>query len=200
MRIGYIRSSYYLENDEIQNQKLQQEQVEKLFIDKLERSKDKREQFDAMMDFVREGDTIIVYDMTRVSDSLQSLFKLIDYLNDNGIAIKFIKEEIDTSDSNSIAKLNIYREVLEFENAAKNEYRKEGIVKGKKNGNYTGRKKMPLPKNWNEVYNQYIQRNITHQTAMIALGMKRTRFFDCVKKQKELDLAKAEELNRQYAE
>ena len=200
LKIGYIRSSYYLENDKIQSDNLQQEKLEKIFRDNLERSKDKREQFEAMMDFAREGDTIITYDMTRVADSLQSALKLVEDLNNNGIDIKFIKEQIDTSSPAGTMKLNVYREVLEFEEAARNEYRKEGIAKGKKKGNYTGRKKMPLPKNWDEVYIQYIQKNISHTTAMNALGMKRTRFFDCVRHQKQLDLDKAEELKKQHLE
>ena len=74
--------------------------------------------------------------------------------------------------------------IHEFERNNLLERQKEGIALNRHK--FKGRKKIEKPTNWNEVYNQYITRQITANRAMELTGLKRNSFFNFVKSQKEV--------------
>jgi len=140
-RVGYKRVSTYDQNPERQ---LENIDVDKLFIDKASGKDTKRPQLNAMLDFVREGDLIIVHSMDRLSRNLDDLRKTVKDLTGRGIKLQFIKENLIFSGEDSPMSnllLSVMGAFAEFERALIKERQMEGIALAKKRGAYKGRKK-----------------------------------------------------------
>lgn len=88
-RIGYVRVSSYDQNPERQ---LEQVEVGKLFTDKASGRDTQRPQLEAMLGFVREGDTVVVHSMDRLARNLDDLRRLVQKLTQRGVRIEFLKE------------------------------------------------------------------------------------------------------------
>ncbi|MBM4449105.1 MAG: recombinase family protein, partial [Chloroflexi bacterium] len=76
-RIGYIRVSTFEQNPDRQ---LENVQVVRLFTDKLSGKDSRRPQLEAMLSFVREGDTVAVHSMDRLARNLDDLRRLVQDL------------------------------------------------------------------------------------------------------------------------
>ncbi|MBA6106136.1 recombinase family protein, partial [Pseudomonas monteilii] len=88
-RIGYVRVSSYDQNPERQ---LEQVEIGKLFTDKASGKDTQRPQLEAMLGFVREGDTVVVHSMDRLARNLDDLRRLVQRLTKRGVRIEFLKE------------------------------------------------------------------------------------------------------------
>ncbi|MDZ5678063.1 recombinase family protein, partial [Klebsiella pneumoniae] len=88
-RIGYVRVSSFDQNPERQ---LEQTQVSKVFTDKASGKDTQRPQLEALLSFVREGDTVVVHSMDRLARNLDDLRRLVQKLTQRGVRIEFLKE------------------------------------------------------------------------------------------------------------
>lgn len=139
-RIGYIRVSTFEQNPERQ---LEHSKVDKTFTDKASGSDTKRPALEALLDFVREGDTIVVHSMDRLARNLVDLRCLVQKMTKRGIHIEFIKENlIFTGEDSAMANLllSVMGAFAEFERSLIKERQMEGIALAKKRGVYKGRK------------------------------------------------------------
>lgn len=139
-KIGYVRVSTVEQNE---SRQLDDLQLDKIFTDKCSGSKKDRPQFNIMLDYLREGDTLYIHSIDRLARNLFNLQEVVNLLVDKGVKIKFIKENLEfTGDDNPISKLtlNIMGSFAEFERSLIRERQKEGIAQAKKKGVYKGRK------------------------------------------------------------
>jgi DNA invertase Pin-like site-specific DNA recombinase len=139
-RVGYIRVSPDEQNTDRQ---LDGVSVDKTFIDKASGKGRDRPQLQALLDYVREGDTVVVHSMDRLARSLDDLRQLVRGLTDQGIRVEFVKESLTfTGEDTPMANLllSMMGAVAEFERALILERQREGIVKAKARGIYKGRK------------------------------------------------------------
>ncbi|MCL2589422.1 MAG: recombinase family protein [Betaproteobacteria bacterium] len=140
-RIGYVRVSSFDQNPERQ---LEQVQVDKVFTDKASGKDTKRPQLDALLAFVREGDTVVVHSMDRLARNLDDLRRLVQQLTQSGVRIEFVKECLTfTGEDSPMANLmlSVMGAFAEFERALIKERQREGIALAKQRGAYRGRKK-----------------------------------------------------------
>ncbi len=140
-RIGYIRVSSFDQNPERQ---LDQVPLDKVFTDKASGKDTKRPELEALLSFVREGDTVDVHSMDRLARNLDDLRSLVQQLTKRGIRIDFIKEHLMfTGEDSPMANLmlSVMGAFAEFERALIRERQREGIELAKKRGAYRGRKK-----------------------------------------------------------
>ena len=118
--------------------------VDKVFTDKASGKDTKRPQLDAMLSFVRDGDTVVVHSMDRLARNLDDLRRLVQQLTQRGVCIEFFKESLSFSGENS-PMANLMLPVMgafaEFERALIRERQREGISLAKQRGVYRGRKK-----------------------------------------------------------
>ena len=143
--VGYIRVSSFEQNSERQ---LEGIQLDKIFIDKASGKDTQRPQLKAMLDFVREGDTIIVHSMDRLARNLDDLKRLVNQCNVERITVKFLKEGLTfTGEDSPMANLllSMMGAFAEFERALIRERQMEGIALAQKRGAYKGRKKVLSP-------------------------------------------------------
>lgn len=141
-RIGYIRVSSFDQNPERQ---LEQVQVDKVFTDKASGKDVIRPELDALLSFIREGDTVIVHSMDRLARNLDDLRRLVQQLTGRGVCVMFIKENLTfTGEDSPMANLmlSVMGAFAEFERALIRERQLEGIALAKQRGAYRGRKKL----------------------------------------------------------
>lgn len=140
-RIGYARVSTYDQNPDRQ---LDNIQVTRTFVDKASGKDVKRPQFEALMSFVRSGDTVLVHSMDRLARNLDDLRSIVQTLTQRGVCIEFVKENLRFSGEDSpmaILMLSVMGAFAEFERSLIRERQREGIALAKQRGAYRGRKR-----------------------------------------------------------
>ncbi|MDY6894709.1 MAG: recombinase family protein [Thermotogota bacterium] len=140
-RIGYIRVSTFDQNPDRQLEKID---LDRTFIDKASGKDVIRPQLEALMDFVREGDTVVVHSMDRLARNLDDLRRIVHILTERGVCIEFQKENLGfTGEDSPMAKLmlSVMGAFAEFERALLRERQREGIALAKLRGVYRGRKR-----------------------------------------------------------
>lgn len=162
MRVGYVRVSTIEQNEERQIIDLKENgHVEKIFIDKLSGKDTNRPQFLQMLDFVREGDVLVVSEYSRLARSTKDLLNTIDALKAKGVEVVSMKEKLDTSTPQGQFMLTVFAGVCELERAIILQRTREGVAIAKAKGLYKGRQPKKKPKNWNELYDAYMHRQMT---------------------------------------
>jgi DNA invertase Pin-like site-specific DNA recombinase len=141
MKIGYARVSSYGQSLDIQLNKLEEAGCEKIFSEKASGVKESRKEFNAMLDFAREGDQIVVTRLDRLSRSLLELQKTSKILENKTIDLKILEQDIDTSTPSGRLLFNIVGVVAEFEREMINQRAAEGRKVAKENGVKFGAKK-----------------------------------------------------------
>lgn len=92
MLVGYVRVSSLDQNPDRQLEELNALQVEKIFMDKLSGKNTERPELQKMLNFVREGDTLIVHSLDRLARNLSDLVTMVQDLTGLGVSVRFINE------------------------------------------------------------------------------------------------------------
>jgi len=140
MRIGYKRVSTVDQNTARQ---LEGVEVDKLFEDKASGKSANRPQLVAALDYVREGDTLVVHSMDRLARNLEDLRSIVRDLTGRGVQVQFVKEGLTFTGEDSamnVLLLSLLGSVAEFERSMILERQREGIAIAKAAGKYKGRK------------------------------------------------------------
>ncbi|WP_131795800.1 recombinase family protein [Fluoribacter gormanii] len=138
--IGYVRVSSYDQNPERQ---LEGISLDKKFVDHISGKSIQRPQLEKLLDYVRDGDEVIVHSMDRLARNLDDLRHLVKSLTQRDVVLRFMKENLvfkgdDSPMSNLL--LSIMGAFAEFERALIKERQLEGIAIAKQKGKYRGRK------------------------------------------------------------
>ena len=139
-RVGYIRVSTLDQNTDRQ---LEGVKLDKVFTDKASGKDTARPQLQAALEYLREGDSLLVHSMDRLARSVDDLRRLVLDLTKKGVHVQFVKENLtftgeDSPMSNLL--LSLLGAVAEFERSMIRERQREGIELAKKRGVYRGRK------------------------------------------------------------
>ena len=96
-----------------------------------------------MLEYVREGDTVLVHDISRLARNISDLHALVDQITGLGVTLRFVKESLtfsaDSSDPMSQLMLSMLGAVYQFERSIMLERQREGIAKAKAAGKFKGR-------------------------------------------------------------
>lgn len=136
--IGYARVSTVGQNLESQLEALKD--CDKIFKEKASGVKEDRPELAAMMDYVREGDTVVVTKIDRVARSTKHLLTVVEDLQKKGVTFKALNINLDTSTPNGKLMLTMLAAIATFEREMMLERQAEGIELAKLAGRYTGRK------------------------------------------------------------
>ena len=155
--------------------------VEAIYIDRMSGKNTERPELKKMMQFVRQGDTVIVESISRFARNTKDLLELVDQLSAKGVEFISQKEAIDTSTPTGKFMLTVFAAVAELEREYLLQRQKEGIAQAKEKGKYRGRKPKELP-NLEEVMEKWKCGDITAVAAMKKLGVSKSSFYRLVKK------------------
>lgn len=139
--IGYVRVSSYDQNPERQ---LEGVALDKIFTDKASGKDLKRPAFQELLDYVREGDTVMVHSLDRLARNLDHLRHVINVLTQKGVRIEFVKEKlVFTGEDSPLSHLllSVMGAFAEFERSLIKERQLEGIAIARQKGLYKGRRK-----------------------------------------------------------
>lgn len=157
MKIGYVRVSTEEQNEARQVEALQKRGVEKIYIEKKSGKNLDRPVLQEMLDYIREGDTVYVHDLSRISRSLTDLLNLVELLQKKGVHLVSEKESVNTETPTGRLFLSIVGAINEFERTNLLERQREGIEIAKRAGKYKGRKPRTLD-NIAALYDMWIRR------------------------------------------
>jgi DNA invertase Pin-like site-specific DNA recombinase len=121
--------------------------LDKRFVDKASGKDIKRPQLQAALDYLRDGDVLVVHSMDRLARNLDDLHKIVLGLTERGVVVEFAKEHLRfTSEDNAMSKLllSVMGAFAEFERSLIRERQREGITLAKKAGVYKGGRKPSL--------------------------------------------------------
>ena len=139
-RIGYRRTSSIDQNTARQ---LDGVELDKVFTDQASGKDINRPELAHALDYVRDGDTLVVHSMDRLARNLEDLRRIVRELTSNGVKVEFVKESLtfagDDSPMNTLL-LSMLGAVAEFERSMMLERQREGIAKAKAEKRYLGRK------------------------------------------------------------
>lgn len=182
-KIGYVRVSTTEQNEERQIISLKEQGVEKMFIDKLSGKDTKRPELQKMLEYIREGDTLIVSEYSRLARSTQDLLNLVKQLTDKGVQVISLKENLDTSTAQGKLMLTVFAALAEFERELTLQRQREGITLAKEQGKYKGRQPIPFDeKQLHRECKKWVKGEQTAVATMKKLGMKPNRFYRVAKK------------------
>lgn len=118
---------------------------DKVFEDKCGGGDTKRPALRALMDYVREGDTVHVHSIDRLARNTRDLMELVEEMRRRGVAIRFHKENLmftaDSSDPFKELMFQMLGAFAQFERSIIRERQREGIEKAKRKGIYSGGKR-----------------------------------------------------------
>lgn len=139
-RIGYQRVSTVDQNTARQ---LDGVELDKVFTDKASGKDANRPELDRAVEYLREGDTMVVHSMDRLARNLEDLRRIVRELTHRGVRIEFVKESLVFTGEDSAMStllLSMLGAVAEFERSMILERQREGIALAKAAGKYKGRK------------------------------------------------------------
>lgn len=130
--IGYVRVSSFEQNTERQ---LENIAVDKVFKDKASGKDTQRPELEALLGFVRDGDTVVVHSLDRLARNLDDLRSIVDGLVMRGIVVEFVKEKLVFSNKEAYPTGKLMLSVFggafsEFERALLRERQREGHSPG----------------------------------------------------------------------
>lgn len=140
--VGYVRVSTADQNAERQ---LDGIALDKVFEEKISARTADRPKLNEMLDYIREGDEVVVHDISRLARNMEDLHRLVRQITGKGCTLRFVKENLtftsDQSDPISQLLLSMLGAVYQFERNIMLERQREGIAIAKAKGRYKGRPK-----------------------------------------------------------
>src|SRR5680860_1645278 len=176
MKIGYVRVSTAEQNTARQEVLMADLGVDKIYLDKASGKDTSRPELQTMLQYAREGDTVIVESISRFARNTKDLLELVERLKQNKVKFISKKENIDTSTDAGIFMLTVFGAMAQLERSYILDRQREGIAIAKQKGVYKGRKKIENDK-LAKIYKEWKANNITAVRAMELLGMKRNTFY-----------------------
>ena len=140
MLIGYARTSTLEQKAGLEAQiaELKAAGCEKVFQEQTS-SIGKRNALAIALEFVREGDTLVVAKLDRLARSVQHLLQIAHELKEKGAALRILNLNIDTSTATGKLMFTMIGAIAEFEREMMLERQREGIARAKAEGKYKGR-------------------------------------------------------------
>jgi DNA invertase Pin-like site-specific DNA recombinase len=141
MLIGYARVSKFDQNLDLQKDALLQAGCEKICTDMVSGARADRDGLKEALDFLRPGDTLIVWKLDRLGRSLKHLIEVVTDLEKREIGFKSLQESIDTTTSGGKLIFHVFGALAEFERDLIRERTHAGLAAARARGRRGGRKR-----------------------------------------------------------
>lgn len=139
MKIGYARVSTKEQNLHLQEDALKTAGCEEIYTDIASGSKSQRPGLEKALEFVRSGDTLVVWKLDRLGRSIQHLIETVSVLNKRKVAFKSLQENIDTTSSGGKLIFHMFSALAEFERDLIRERTDAGLKAARARGRMGGR-------------------------------------------------------------
>ena len=138
---GYARVSTFDQDCAVQVAALQAAECEVIRSEKASgTTREGRSELETLLQFVRDGDVLVVTRIDRLARSMKDLQDIVHELKRKGVALRATEQPVDTSTAAGKAFLDMLGVFAEFETNLRRERQAEGIAAAREAGVYTGRK------------------------------------------------------------
>jgi len=138
MKIGYVRVSRDTQVTDLQKDVMEKEQVERVFTDTMSGKRFDRPYFLEMLDMLRPGDVLVVWRLDRLGRSLLHLIETVTMLQEKGIELRSLRENIDTTTPTGKLMFHIMAALAEFERDVIRERTMAGLEAARARGHKGG--------------------------------------------------------------
>lgn len=183
MRVGYVRVSTAEQNPARQVELMKSLGVEKVFLDKISGKNTDRPQFNEMLSFLRDGDTLYVESFSRLSRSTKDLLNTVGVLSARGVQLVSDKEKVDTNTPQGRFMLTVFAALSELERENILERQREGIEIAKAAGKYKGRKPIAVTDRFLDAARSWQEGSLPLKDAIEQSGLSESTFFRKCKQQ-----------------
>lgn len=173
MIVGYARTSTIeqVAGFEAQVRDLEALGCEKIFQEQISSVAERAELAHAL-DFVREGDTLVVTKLDRLARSVQHLLTIVERLRAKGVELRIVDLAMDTTTAMGKLMLTMVGAFAEFERSIMLERQREGIAKARAAGKFKGRK--PTARAKVDEMRELLAKGLGHAEIAQRLGVHRT--------------------------
>lgn len=175
-KIGYARVSTSGQNLDSQLDDLKRAGCSKVFADRVSGVKESRPEWNKLLEYLRHGDTLVITELSRMSRSLMHLLQTVKILEERGINLQSLRENINTSTATGRAFISIMGAINQMERELKAERAAAGRAAAKARGRTGGRPKTDLTK-LEQARILYENSNQTAAEICKAIGIGRRTFF-----------------------
>ena len=139
MFVGYARVSTQDQKPELQLDALKAAGCEKIFVEKASGAQRERPELTGALDYVRDGDTLVVWKLDRLARSMKQLIETVEGLEEKGIGFRSLTEAIDTTTAGGKLVFHVFGALAEFERSIIRERTRAGLDAAKARGRKGGR-------------------------------------------------------------
>ncbi|GAB3780312.1 MULTISPECIES: recombinase family protein [Dyella] len=140
--VGYARVSSVGQSLDVQLDKLNGVGCTRIYSEKRSgKQADNRPELQACLQFLRDGDTLVISRLDRMARSVLDLAKIAELLRRKGVVLRVLDQSIDTSTPEGKLMFSLLASFAEFENDIRAERQADGIAKAKQKGVAFGRKR-----------------------------------------------------------
>lgn len=139
MLVGYARVSTLDQNPSLQTDALHAAGCKKLFVEKVSGRQKDRPQLKAALDYLREGETLVVWKLSRLARSLKQIIETTQDMESRGIDLKVLTQNIDTSTPEGRLFFHVTAAFDQFQRELIIENTRAGLAAANKRGRRGGR-------------------------------------------------------------
>ena len=184
MIIGYARVSTAGQNLDGQCDNLRQAGCERIYSEKISGVKAQRPELDRMLDALREGDTVVITELTRLGRSVKELFTIIERVHEAGASIKSLRETwLDTTTPQGNLLFTIFAGLSQFERDLIRQRTKSGLEAARARGRKGGRPKASSGK-IETALKMYDSKLHTIEEITVATGISRSTLYRAIEERK----------------
>lgn len=182
--VVYIRVSTTEQNTDRQFAAFEKAGItpDKIFEEKISGKDRNRPQLQALMDYVREGDTVHIESYSRLARNTRDLLNVVHELEEKGVNVHSLKENFDTSTPQGKLMVTFMQGIAQFERDLIKERQAEGIAVAKEKGKFQ-KPTIAKPDNWKELYSQYKTRQLTATALAQQLDISRSLLYKWIREE-----------------
>lgn len=139
MLVGYARVSTQDQKTELQLDALKAAGCEKVFVEKASGAQRDRPELKAALDYMRNGDTLVVWKLDRLARSMKQLIETVEGLEEVGVGFRSLTEAIDTTTAGGKLVFHVFGALAEFERSIIRERTRAGLDAARARGRKGGR-------------------------------------------------------------
>lgn len=185
--IGYIRVSTQHQNTGRQHEDFSAKgiTIDKLYEEKISGKNTDRPQLKAMLQYVREGDTVYAESFSRLARSTRDLLEIVEDLNSKGVQFVSLKENVDTSTPQGKFMLTVFAGLAQLERDTILQRQREGIDLCLSEGRAYGRPTAKISDTFATHYQQWKAGKIKAVDFMKVENLPKSTFYKLVKRFEE---------------
>ena len=185
MKIGYARVSTLDQNLDRQRDQLRQDGCERIYEEKASGARSDRPELERMLDALREGDVVVIAELSRLSRSVRDLFNIVGRIDGIGAQIKSLKEPwLDTTTPHGRLLFTFFSGISEFERELIRQRTLEGLTAARARGHNGGHPTLD-PKKVDLALKMYDSKTCSVAEITKATGVSKSALYAYIKARKK---------------